>query len=109
MARVRVAHDVTVRVDTPFPAVDAVEMDLRPDILKYSDIRFHGQDRVAGSRSDDQYKVWKFEVKGHYIEIWKDTRKAYNSMVVAVDGAVRDSGNLAMVKFRYPWFKEFLG
>jgi hypothetical protein len=105
-------HKVRVKVTDPFPVVDQVEMDLRPDIVKYSDIRFNGVEYVAGPKGAKQYKVWKFEAVGstrkHYIEVWKDSYKLYNSMWLAADGAVKMAGSKTSISFRYPWFKQFL-
>lgn len=105
------AHGVRVRVDEPFPVVDQVEMDLRPDIVKYSDIEHLSTEFVAGPKGKKQYTVWKFAAKGatkHYIEVWKDSYKQYNSMWLAADGAVKMAGSKVSIGFRYPWFKGFL-
>lgn len=113
MTGLRNPYRVKIKVDDPFPAVEMVEMDLRPDIVKYSDITpiGSGPETVPGPKGKDQYKVWKFAAKGtrqHYIEVWKDSYKQYNSMWLAADGAVKMAGSKVSIGFRYPWFREFL-
>jgi hypothetical protein len=99
---------VRVRVRDPFPVVKTDEMDISPDILKYSDVRFRGYDVIGGDDGDARYKRWRFNVKGHYVEIWKDVAETYGGWMTRVDGDVTYRGNKYALTFKYPWFKEFL-